>query len=312
MSVEPDEEEDRPKLSQHSGRFYNGVRKQLGENRGDMAVQKNRFILQADLVFEPFTDTITRQGRSVLLVVSRGLTKATDALPDELRGNWTFQLDVHSCASDLLEAQFASADELTEAQLTKLRKFFAEQGFLGDRVLLNAYGDGAPMDPRENERAFKKNRRIEFRLADPDEAFHADDVEPAEPADEIGWRQIDHEREKVNGSAGAPAAISPTAPAPPPREMTLEELHGSFDDVAKREGEALKAQKPVDAPEEAEVEDAHNPFPFDFVLPGLDRMPAFKSGMVVFDQVEVGPDGRPLVQVRQKSLMQHALEAAPD
>lgn len=299
-----DEDEVR-KISDFSPRFYSGVRKALGENRGDMAIQRDRFILQADIVFAPFTDTMTRPGRSVMLVLTRGLTKITDSLPDDLRARWTLQLDMHSCASDLLEAQFDDAQTLTEAQLSKIRKFLAEQGFVGDRVLLNAYGDTAPMDARENDRAYRKNRRLEFRLADPDEPTPADQVELAEPKDEIGWRQIDHDRERKAGPAGKPADVL-KAP-PPPKTMTLDDLHGSFDDVARREGEALKKQKEVAAPEESDVGDVFTPFPDDFVLPDLERFAAFRTGMVVFEEKDVDADGKPLDAARPPSMIQHAL-----
>lgn len=299
------DEEDQPKISDFSPRFYTGVRKALGENRGDMGIQRDRFILQADIVFEPFTDTMTRPGRSVMLVLTRGLTKITDSLPDDLRSKWTFQLDMHSCASDLLEAQFDDAQTLTDAQLSKLRAFLAEQGFVGDRVLLNSYGDTAPMDTRENERAYKKNRRLEFRLADPGEPIPAEQVEPAEPKDEIGWRQIDHGRE---GAAPArTGGLDVTKPPPPPKTMTLDDLHGSFDDVARREGAALKKQKEVAAPEESDAGDAFTPFPEDFVLPDLARYAAFRTGMVVFEEKETDADGKPLESGRPPSMIQHAL-----
>lgn len=294
------EEEERPRLSAYSAKFYAGVRKALGENRGDISIQRGRFILQADLVFEPFTDAVTRMGRSVLNVMARGLGRTTEALPDDLRAGWVFALDVHSCASDLLGAKFPNAAELTAAQLKPIQKFFFEQGFVGNRVLFNAYGDSCPLDPRPSDRAFRKNRRIEFRLYDPAEPIPHEDVEPAAPKDEIGWDHIDHERERAGKLRAKTTGADVMAPPPEPKTMSLKDLHGPIGGPAD--------ETPPPASDRPAEEEEFNAFPHDFVLPGLEKYPSFKTGMAVFPQLELGPDDKPLKPRWGKSVIQHALE----
>lgn len=303
-----EEDEDVVTIAPFRDRFFASVRRALGENRGDMAVLDGRFIIQADLVFDPFTDTLNRPGKSVLQVIARGLTKTVGVLPDDLRSRWVFQLDIHSCASQLLESAYADKRALTQAQRASLAAFLADQGVHGDRVVLNAYGDMAPMDRGRSEKSLRKNRRIEFSLINPFESVPADDVEPAEAKDEIGWRQIDQKKERARGPNPIRNNAAPMAPPPPPRTTTLAELHGNLDDVRK-EHDALRAQKPVDAPEDATVQEEHHPFPHDFALSDLDRFPGFRTGMVVFSEQELDEDGDPLIPRKQPGMLQHALTA---
>jgi len=303
-----EEEEEIAPIAPFRDRFFASVRRALGENRGDMAVLDRRFIIQADLVFDPFTDMLNRPGKSVLQVIARGLTKTVGVLPDDLRGRWVFQLDIHSCASELLESPYADKRALTEAQRASLSAFLADQGVHGDRIIFNAYGDTAPMDRGRSEKSLRKNRRIEFSLINPFESFPADDVEPAEPKDEIGWQQIDTKKERARGPNAVRKGTAPMAPAPPPREMTLAELHGNLDDVQK-EHDALRAQKPVDAPEDVTFEEDHRPFPHDFPLPNLDRFPGFRTGRILFAEQELDEEGDPLIPRKQPGMLQHALTA---
>ncbi|MEM6490897.1 MAG: hypothetical protein AAF684_03205 [Pseudomonadota bacterium] len=310
MSVAALEEEDEiVTLAPYRERLYASVRRALGENRGDMAVIGRRFIIQADLIFEPFTDVINRPGRTVLQVLARGLTRLVPQLPEDLRHRWVLTFDIHCCDSDLLESQFPDKRALTQAQRARVAKFLADLGLHGDRILVNAYADMAPLDRGRTEKAQRKNRRIEFSLVNPFEATPAEEVEPAEAADEVGWRQIDQRKERARGPTQIRTGTAPPPPAPTPRKMTLAELHGNLDDATQKEHDALRAQKAVDAPEEQSAVEEKIPFPDDFVLPNLDRHAGFRTGMVVFKEHPTDEDGELLDRPKQPGMLQHALSA---
>lgn len=207
--------------------FYDAVRRALGEGRGEVGVMKHRLIVNADLVFDPFTDRITRSGRSTMQTIANNLNRFIQQLPEQ--SDWTLEVDVHACDSDIEERMFPSTMAQTKAQGEVLRDVLISSGIPTSRLLINAYGKEQTIDKRKNsEQGAKRNRRIEIRLSDPNFPADPKDVEPAEVEDEEpGWKSINpaDEAEKARSTdsqrPGTPvpravsgaAAGAPTAPA---------------------------------------------------------------------------------------------------
>ena len=183
-------EEQSRRIDHFRDNFYTSVRRALGEARGDIGVVRHRFVVQADVLFEPFSDEMPRMGKSALQAICAALSRVTGRMPDDLQRGWTLQIDVHSCRSDVMQPKFPDKMRQTEAQAIVLKGVFAENGVAPNKLVVNAYGDLAPMDNRDDEKAMRKNRRVEIRLADPGHPIHPDEVDPAEPKKELGWTSI--------------------------------------------------------------------------------------------------------------------------
>ena len=60
--------------------------------------------------------------------------------------------------------QFPSNWELSSARATSVVKFLIEQGIPPNRLVAAGFGQYQPLDTGNDEIAFRRNRRIEFKL----------------------------------------------------------------------------------------------------------------------------------------------------
>lgn len=224
-----------PKIDPFRTQLYDAVRRALGADRNDVGLVKDRLILQADIIFEPFTDDLSRSGRSVMQTLGNAMNRIGREIPQSIP--WSLQIDVHSCASDVLNARFPDKESQTQAQTMALREFFLSQGFPVSAILLNAYGDSQLLDRTRTERAARKNRRIEIRLANPDQPFEKDDVEDVED----GANQLQHSSQKTVGDdwQSALPASTESSRERGPRMITAEEAARQDESRKKRGGTLL-------------------------------------------------------------------------
>ncbi len=60
--------------------------------------------------------------------------------------------------------QFPSNWELFTARATSVVKFLIDQAIPAQRLVAAGFGEHHPIDPRVDEIAYRRNRRIEFKL----------------------------------------------------------------------------------------------------------------------------------------------------
>ena len=74
------------------------------------------------------------------------------------------QVEGHTDKQPISTAQFPSNWELSSARATSVVKFLASQGIPANRLATAGYGEFQPVDPGDNQDAFRRNRRIELKL----------------------------------------------------------------------------------------------------------------------------------------------------
>ena len=94
-------------------------------------------------------------GKSTLLQILAGLLPSTSG---EVR------IDGHTDKRPIFTAQFPSNWELSTARAVAVAKYLISRGLPPERMVTAGYAEFRPLDPADNDEAYNKNRRIEFKL----------------------------------------------------------------------------------------------------------------------------------------------------
>ena len=78
--------------------------------------------------------------------------------------NWVLRVDGHTDAIPISTPQFPSNWELSAARAIAVVKFMVEKGVPANRLAATGFGEFQPLDDRSGEIAYRRNRRIEFKL----------------------------------------------------------------------------------------------------------------------------------------------------
>lgn len=143
--------------------FFESVQRALGEERQDIKMRDKALVLEADAMFETNTADLHREGRSIVNVVSNAATRVGNDIGGA--AEWVLQIDLHACGSP--GGPFASKQALTEAQGAAIQGVLGESAFPSAHLVINAYGEDAPVDRRGPDAAHRRNRRVEIRFTDP-------------------------------------------------------------------------------------------------------------------------------------------------
>jgi chemotaxis protein MotB len=74
------------------------------------------------------------------------------------------QVDGHTDKRPIQTAQFPSNWELSTARAISVVKFLMSQGIPSERLSAAGFAEFAPIDPRDDEIGWRRNRRIELKL----------------------------------------------------------------------------------------------------------------------------------------------------
>jgi chemotaxis protein MotB len=148
-------------LSRYRSEFFGRLRNLLGQRR-DIAIVGDRFVFQSEVLFASGSATINPDGTKQLDHLAGALLKIAADIPDDL--NWILRIDGHTDVLPIRTAQFPSNWELSAARAISVAKYLIAQGVPADRIAAAGFAQYQPLDDRQDEIAFRRNRRIEFKL----------------------------------------------------------------------------------------------------------------------------------------------------
>ncbi|MCA8932764.1 MAG: OmpA family protein, partial [Rhodospirillaceae bacterium] len=85
-----------------------------------------------------------------------------DELPEDI--DWVLRVDGHTDRRPIHTEEFPSNWELSTARATSVVRYLVEEGVPEGRLAAAGFGEFQPLDPRETEDAYRRNRRIELQL----------------------------------------------------------------------------------------------------------------------------------------------------
>ena len=150
-------------LARYRSEFFGRLREILG-NRQDIRIVGDRFVFQSEVLFSSGQATIGDQGRGQLAQFATTLRQIAAEIPSEL--DWVLRVDGHTDRQPISTAAFPSNWELSTARAVSVVKFLISQGIAPDRLAATGFGEYQPLDAGNDEIAYRRNRRIEFKLTE--------------------------------------------------------------------------------------------------------------------------------------------------
>jgi chemotaxis protein MotB len=148
-------------LARFRSEFFGRLRQILGE-RTDIRIVGDRFVFQAEVLFNAGSAELEPAGKAQIARVADALKEITAKIPSEI--NWVLQVDGHTDRRPIQTAQFPSNWELSAARAISVVKFLMSEGIPSERLSAAGFAEFAPIDSRDDEIGWRRNRRIELKL----------------------------------------------------------------------------------------------------------------------------------------------------
>ncbi len=150
-------------LSRYRSEFFGRLREVLGD-RADITVVGDRFVFQSEVLFASGSAELGQEGQVQLARFAETLREISVRIPDDIP--WIIRVDGHTDLRPIGTAQFPSNWELSTARAIAVTRFLQAQGIPPRRLAAAGFAEFQPLDPRDDEIAFRRNRRIELKLTE--------------------------------------------------------------------------------------------------------------------------------------------------
>ena len=150
-------------LSRYRSDFFGRLR-QILESRADVRVVGDRFVFQSEVLFAPGQANIATAGLPELDALADAILQLEQEIPPDI--NWVLRIDGHTDIRPISNARFPSNWELSAARAISVAQYLVSRGVPPARLVAAGFGEFAPLDPAENDEAYRRNRRIEFKLTE--------------------------------------------------------------------------------------------------------------------------------------------------
>ncbi len=148
-------------LSRFRSEFFGRLRQVLGD-RSDLRVVGDRFVFQSEVLFASGSADLEPQGREQLGSLATALNEIGQRMPQDLP--WVLQVDGHTDRRPIATAVFPSNWELSTARAIAVVKYLASRGVATERLAAAGFGEFQPLDMRDDEIGWRRNRRIEMKI----------------------------------------------------------------------------------------------------------------------------------------------------
>jgi chemotaxis protein MotB len=148
-------------LEKYRSEFFGKLREALG-NRPDIQVVGDRFVVPTDILFDTGSAELAPDAQASMAKLAKTLNEVAAEIPSSL--DWVLRIDGHTDKRPIHTDQFPSNWELSTARATAIVKQLAVQGIQPRHLSANGFGQFQPLDPKDSEAAYAKNRRIEIQL----------------------------------------------------------------------------------------------------------------------------------------------------
>lgn len=148
-------------LEAYRSEFFGRLKSVLGENPL-IRVEGDRFVFQAELLFASGSAELGPEGARHLSQLAATLKALSARIPSEI--DWILRIDGHTDRVPVTSGRFASNWELSTARAVSVVRFLSSQGIPQKHMAAAGFSKFHPLDPRDTDAAYRKNRRIEIKL----------------------------------------------------------------------------------------------------------------------------------------------------
>jgi chemotaxis protein MotB len=148
-------------LARYRSEFFGRLKEVLGE-RPDIEIVGDRFVFQSEVLFASASAELGEAGREQMRRLAQTLVEIGAEIPAEI--NWVLRVDGHTDSRPIHTAEFPSNWELSTSRAISVVRFLTENGVPPTRLAATGFAEFQPLDPRQDEIGFRRNRRIELKL----------------------------------------------------------------------------------------------------------------------------------------------------
>ena len=149
------------RLARFRTAFLGRLQEAVGAHE-DMRIEGDHFVFQSEVLFAPGSAEIGEAGERRLAELARSLHDVSRDIPNDL--DWVLRVDGHTDRQAADSPDYPSNWELSSARAVTVVRFLIRQGVPPYRLAATGFGEFQPLDADTDERAQRRNRRIEFKL----------------------------------------------------------------------------------------------------------------------------------------------------
>jgi chemotaxis protein MotB len=150
-------------LQRYRSDFFGKLRDILGD-RPDIRVVGDRFVFQSEVFFDSGRSDLKPQGRVELDGLAKVLLQLESDIPPDLA--WILRVDGHTDVRPVTGTVFKSNWDLSAARAIAVVQYLITKGVSAQRLAAAGFGEFQPIDTGVGEEAYRRNRRIEFKLTE--------------------------------------------------------------------------------------------------------------------------------------------------
>ncbi len=151
-------------LTKYRSNFFGKLRQILGD-RPDMRIVGDRFVLQSEVFFDTGKADLKPAGTAELDKVASALLQLEAQIPKNIA--WVLRVDGHTDVRPIAPGgKFGSNWDLSAARAISVVQYLIAKGVNPKRLVAAGFGEYQPIDPANTEEAYRRNRRIEFKLTE--------------------------------------------------------------------------------------------------------------------------------------------------
>ena len=150
-------------LTKYRSEFFGKLREILG-NRPDVHVVGDRFVLQSEVFFDVGKADLRPEARAELDKVAGALVELGKQIPADIA--WVLRVDGHTDIRPITGGVFKSNWDLSAERAISVVQYLVGKGVSPQRLVAAGFGEFQPIDPAATDDAYKRNRRIEFKLTE--------------------------------------------------------------------------------------------------------------------------------------------------
>ncbi len=148
-------------LSHYRSEFFGKLREVLGNQKG-IRIVGDRFVFQSEVLFTTGSADLGEAGKTQIMQLAGTLKDIAKKIPPKIE--WVLRVDGHTDSVPIKTSRFPSNWELSTARAISVVKYLVSQGIQPTNLAATGFGEFQPIDPRSDEIANRRNRRIELKL----------------------------------------------------------------------------------------------------------------------------------------------------
>ena len=149
-------------LTKFRSDFFGKLREILG-NRPDVRIVGDRFVLQSEVFFDVGKAELLPTAKTELDKVGDALAGLEKQIPADIA--WVLRVDGHTDVRPI-SGQFKSNWDLSAGRAIAVVQYLISKGVSPQHLVAAGFGEFQPIDVNKTEDAYKRNRRIEFKLTE--------------------------------------------------------------------------------------------------------------------------------------------------